>query len=103
MSTTTLDLDARYAVRGWKGIAFRIWGFPQVWEPNTALVVDDETGEESEEDTGEGEWIDGEDHGRVIVVMVGDDRKHEVDTEDLTKIDEDAYCHSCGQIGCSHG
>jgi len=38
--------------------------------------------------------------GRVVVVMVGDDREHVVDPEDLTRIEDDAYCWSCGQVGC---
>jgi len=39
--------------------------------------------------------------GRVVVVMVGDDREHTVDPEDLTRLDDDAYCAECGQIGCT--
>jgi hypothetical protein len=34
--------------------------------------------------------------------MVGDDRKHTVDVDDLTELADGAYCHSCGQIGCTH-
>lgn len=32
--------------------------------------------------------------------MVGDDRVHLVDPDDLTKIEDDDYCHECGQVGC---
>jgi hypothetical protein len=39
--------------------------------------------------------------GKAIVVMIGDDREHIVDPEDLTHIDEDDYCHECGQVGCT--
>jgi hypothetical protein len=96
-----LDLDGRYAVRGWKGIAFRIDGFPRRFEPYTALAVDEETGEEYEEETGEGEWVEQDEScGRVVVIMVGDDREHEVDVEDLTPLADGEYCGSCGSIGC---
>ncbi len=99
-----LNLDARYTVRGWKGIAFRISGFPRRFEPYTALAIDEETGEEYEADTGEGEWIEQDSScGRVVVVMVGDNRKHEVDVEDLTPLAEDAWCSDCGQVGCGWG
>jgi hypothetical protein len=56
--------------------------------------------EEYEEETGEGEWIDDPDHRQVRAVMVGDDREHIVDIEDLTVITD--YCRGCGQIDC-HG
>ena len=38
----------------------------------------------------------------VYMIMVGDDHKHVIDPEDVTIIDPDAYCHECGQIGCTH-
>jgi hypothetical protein len=99
-----LDMDARYSVRGrsWEGVAVRISGFPKRWEPFTSLVVDDETGDEHEVDTDEGEWVEQDEScGRVIVVMVGDDQRHEVDVGDLTPL-AGPVC-SCGQIGCSWG
>jgi hypothetical protein len=73
-----------YTVRGWSGIAFYVQG----WET------------EPDEDT---EWSGYETRtGRVLVVMVGDDRQHAVDADDLTPLAEDEFCHSCGQIGCGH-
>jgi hypothetical protein len=42
------------------------------------------------------------DYDRVRVVMVGDDRQHEVELADLTKINDDAFCSECGQVGCGH-
>lgn len=99
-----LDLDARYTVRGWRGIAFRISGFPKRWEPEVAIVPDHDTGEDVEFYTGDGEWFEQDEScGRVIVVMVGDDRRHEVDVDDLTPLAEDAYCGCCGQVGCAWG
>lgn len=71
-----------YTVRGYAGIAFYVLG----WET------------EPDEDT---EWSGYEPRtGRVIVVMIGDDRKHAVNPEDLTPLAPTAYCRDCGQIGC---
>jgi len=104
-----LDLDARYEVAGWKGVAQVAVGFPKVWEPYLALVecededCDCHVNEDKlhEEDTGEGEWIEQDETcGRVVVVMVGDDTRREVDIEDLKKIGDLDYCASCGQVGC---
>lgn len=38
---------------------------------------------------------------RVRAHMVGDDRTWEFDREECTVIDEDDFCHECGQIGCT--
>lgn len=40
--------------------------------------------------------------GRAVVVMVGDDRKHEVPESACTTLARKAYCGECGQIGCGH-
>jgi hypothetical protein len=101
VSTTaqSLDLSARYRVDGWPhGVAFYLIGYAQEWEPSTALFVDDETGEEWEEETEEGEWVDNVTHVRAV--MVGDDYEHIVDVDDLTPLGENDYCGGCGQIGC---
>ena len=37
---------------------------------------------------------------RAVVIMVGDDREHDVDTSDLVTIGDNDYCGECGQIGC---
>jgi hypothetical protein len=66
-----------YSVKGYDGIAFYVRG----WE------IDD-----MEERT-----------GRVVVTMVGDDKRHNVEPSDLTPLTEGSYCSSCGQIGCTHG
>jgi len=39
--------------------------------------------------------------GLVRAVMVGDDREHTFDVDELTQIDDDAYCAECGQVGCT--
>lgn len=38
----------------------------------------------------------------VSIVMVGDDRRQQVDRDEVTPIEREAYCGECGQIGCSH-
>lgn len=81
-----IDFDARYTVAGYRGVAFWLVGYA----PDTTY----------DEDTGEYEDIVRDD--QVVAVMVGDDRKHIVDVDDLTKLDDDDYCHSCGQVGCTH-
>lgn len=128
---TELDLSARYQIRGWEGIAFRIDGWEQKWEPYTTLVeVCPECEEEVfldasdynedakiykcpreecaeyfdapleyEEDTGDGEFVN-DIGGVLLVVMVGDDKRHKVDSDDLILLDELAYCLECGQVGC---
>jgi hypothetical protein len=76
------DFDATYSAEGWDGIAWRADGF-QV---------------EADEDT---EWTGiVNPTGRIMAHMVGDDRPFEFDPAELTVLDEDAYCPSCGQIGC---
>lgn len=73
-----------YRADAFPGVAFRVLG------PHTQ--PDSET------------WCTGEesDTGFVRAVMVGDDRVFVLDPDDLTPIDEDDYCHGCGQLGCSH-
>lgn len=86
-----LDFSAHYNVRGYRGVAFYLKGYSQRSEE----VVDDNgwaTGEV--EDIEDREW--------VYAVMVGDDQAHLVEVDDLTKIDEDEFCHECGQLGCTH-
>ena len=73
------DFDAHYKVDGHGGIAFYALG----WEANH-----DEDGEL--ERSGDS----------VVMVMVGDDRRHVVDRDDCTVVEEDGFCRTCGQIGC---
>lgn len=73
-----------YAVRGYRGVAFAVLG----WETEP----DDAT-----------EWSGMEERtGRVVVVMIGDDRRHVVDLSDLSPLAADDYCAECGQVGCRH-
>lgn len=81
-----LDFDATYRVDGYDGIAWRIYEYIELCNE----IAD-----------GEWEWFP--DTSRVIAVMVGDNRHHTIDVDDLTVIDDEDYCHTCGQIGCGHG
>lgn len=77
-------LSGAYQVQGYRGVAWRILG----WET------------EPDSDT---EWSGQENRtGQVVAVMVGDDRYFTFDLDLLTPISEEAYCGSCGQIGCCH-
>ncbi len=79
----TFNADA-YVAHGWRGVAWHVLG----WET------------EPTEDT---EWDGIEARtGRVVAVMVGDDRRYTFDEEDLKPIPREDYCGSCGQIGCGH-
>jgi hypothetical protein len=95
----TIDMTTAYRIDGRPGIAFRVVGWEQVWEPYMALVEDVDTGEEYEVDSGDGEWVNGP---RPLVVAIGDDRKEPVDLEDLTPLNRADYCGECGQVGCAH-
>lgn len=98
MDTETM-IGATVTVEGYSGVAWRIVGWEQVWEPITYLATDDD-GNEWEEDSGEGEWIDSPDCSRIVAIMVGDDRKFTFDVSDVSAITSDDYCADCGQVGC---
>jgi hypothetical protein len=89
-----LDFDARYRVADYDGIAFYLRGYVRT------PLVDDDTGELVRDWLGECDDAYDIDTSRVRAVMVGDDREHLVDVDELTRLDDDAYCPSCGQIGC---
>lgn len=77
------DADA-YRVSGYDGIAWHVYG----WE----IVPTEDT-----------EWDGIEERtGKVVCVMVGDDRRFTFDPDELTplSLENGDYCPSCGQIGC---
>jgi len=77
------DADA-YKVEGYRGIAWTVYG----WET------------EPDEDT---DWSGYENRtGKLVCVMVGDDRRYTFDPDELTplSLDNGDYCPECGQIGC---
>ena len=74
-----------YRVRGYEGIAWRILG----WET------------EPDEDT---EWSGYEVRtGRVLAIMIGDDRRFAFDPDEVSPLKRSEFCSECGQIGCAHG
>lgn len=65
-----------------KGVAFYVLGYE--------VQADDDT-----------EWTGIlERTGRLVAVMVGDDRRYVVDEEDVRRLKRAEYCGSCGQMGC---
>lgn len=102
MSTTTADLVDKYVrVDGYKGIA---WWVKRLETESRLIEPDwDELPEGVDADTW---WPDEDDFeevetGRLVCVMVGDDREWFFDADDVHIIDDDDFCHSCGQIGCA--
>lgn len=93
---TTLDLDAHYSVDGMPGVAWSILGYVRT------PLVDEETGELVRDWLGDCDDAYDIDRSMVRAVMVGDDRVHEVDVDDLTELGDLDYCAECGQIGCGH-
>ena len=91
-----VNFDAHYKI-GKAGVAYYLLGWEKKLEPVLCLCVDAD-GKEYEEECGEFDEV--ADTSRVVAVMVGDDRHHVVDIDDLVVIEEDDFCRSCGQIGC---
>lgn len=81
-----INFDGRFAVDGYKGVAFYLLGYAVNEVEDTDGELETECDEEN-----------------VVAVMVGDDRRHIVHISDIKAIAEDSYCPSCGQIGCCHG
>lgn len=76
----------------------------QVWEPDRFLNID-EDGDEFEDESDEGEWVDDPD-GSLVCCYVGDDREFTLDedeVQDLRVADDDDYCGGCGAIACGWG
>lgn len=113
----TLDMQGRYAVAGYGGIAFYLLGYATEWTPEVWTYL----GDEEDQDAGSDDYYERtgyrfpdenpanytydepeevEDRTRVRAVMVGDDRVFIVDIEDLSPLEDDDYCPECGQIGC---
>jgi len=83
---TEIDFDAYYTVKGWsEGTAFYLLG--------PVMNRDEDywwTG------------IEEPDENMVRAVMVGDDKVYRVYRDDLVLLDEEEFCHGCGQVGCGH-
>lgn len=94
-----VNFDAHYQVKGFRGIAFNLLGWLAEAVPVMSIGLDDE-GNEFEFETGETELESNTDS--VVAVMVGDDHRYIINTADLIPLNEDEFCHSCGQVGCGH-
>jgi hypothetical protein len=100
----------RVTVDGWRGIAFYVdrAETERVWPESEWLCFHHDDDTSACDDACEGWWPNPDydecedvPTGNLVVVMVGDDREHIVDPDDCTALDDDAYCHECGQIGCT--
>jgi hypothetical protein len=90
----TFNEDA-YTVKGHRGIAWYVLGWEM--EPGKSEWYDEDAGE----------WMFDEEPepvrtGRVVAVMIGDDRHFAFDKDDIEPLAREAYCGECGQIGCTH-
>jgi len=96
-----LDTDARYSVEEYPGVAFYILGYATEDQEQEIWFCDHDDNyphDDGCEVSYELETVERND--MVRAVMVGDDREHLIDVDDLTPISDDDYCASCGQIGC---
>lgn len=85
MNTTThIDFDRAYRVDGYPGVAWWAVKF------DTTHVWDDDMDD----------WDVVVDDTMLIMRMIGDDRDHIIDVDDIEPISDDDYCDGCGQIGC---
>lgn len=92
-----LDLNARYKVADNDGVAWYLVGYKKEWTEEWY----EDVGTQSMSDYIYHEPEEIEDRTKVIAIMVGDDREFTFDIEDLIKLDDEDYCHECGQIGCT--
>ncbi len=97
-----LNTVKRYSIDGWRGVAFRFVRYQQRWEPYLYSEIDPETGDETDVESYEGEWVEDPTLGKAVMVMVGDDKEHLECVEDIEELDDLDYCLECGQIGCTH-
>lgn len=101
MRPDQLNDDATYSHPRFRGVALRYVGPAKKWEPMQYYAEDPDGNEVLVDDVyGEGEWVDDLESNMARVIMVGDDRIHEVDADELTELADDEYCSGCGQIGC---
>lgn len=102
--TEQVDMNARYTVAGYGGVAFYLLGYAtsEEYEGDVVVCIDDECDHASSDMC----WAEGDtsivfNTDMVRAVMVGDDREFIVDVSDLTRLGDDDYCAECGQVGCT--
>jgi len=101
METYNMDSFIGKTYSDGRGIALAIVGRETEEETEFVISCDDENCDHAED------WCYEEQtsiifSGRLIAIMVGDDKRFLVDFQDLTEIDEEEFCYGCGQIGCGH-
>lgn len=94
-----LDLDRRYRVEGYGGVAWRVLGYVTEWTEEE-WVYDGEGDPEDESSYLYNEPEQVENRERVRAVMVGDDSVHTFGVDEIEPLADDEYCPECGQIGC---
>jgi hypothetical protein len=90
ITCTEFSKGQHVRVKGYAGVAFTVRG-PQIeryWDLDEDIYPDDPTERQT---------------GKMLVCMVGDDQDIAIDPDDASPLADDAFCGSCGQIGCSHG
>lgn len=114
VTTEAIEAGATVTVEGYRGVAFRVDGWAEINVPIMCLALAcagcGNVGEHEhwcdvvefteEVEVESDEWETTEDQSRVVVHMVGDDRRFTVEVEAVEVLAEDGYCHGCGQIGC---
>lgn len=103
--TNTLDFDGFYRVKSEPGIAWTLRGWAKEAKDRDVLLCEEDlepVDHEHDVTCGYVETVMVERDDMVEAVMVGDDRVHLIDVDDLVVITEDEFCHGCGQIGCGH-
>lgn len=95
-----VDFGKYVSVDGYKGVAFWVddWA-REVTEQYVEYINYDD----SDEVFFGWEEVESISDSKVECYMIGDDRKFVFDLSDLTAIDVNDFCGSCGQIGCGHG
>ena len=100
MKVEEVDFGKYVAVESYSGIAF--------WMDDWVKSIEEQYVEYFDSDDS-GEVFFGWEEVEVVsdsvveCYMVGDNKKFEFDISDLTRIDVNDFCVSCGQIGCGHG
>lgn len=100
MKVEEVDFGKYVTVESYSGIAF--------WIDNWVKSIEEQYVEYLETDDS-GEVFFGWEEVEIIsdsvveCYMVGDDKMYRFDISELTRIDVNDFCISCGQIGCGHG
>ncbi len=99
MLAQDVDFKRSYKVDGYRGIAFYLTG----WAKESKEVEWEILDENGEVEDVQSYTEEVESDRFVIAIMIGDDREHTVDIDDLELLPDGDYCGSCGQIGCGWG